>query len=192
MEKLVCTTVQSSRICRCSPINIWFILLTDQESFLFTFDKSYLRKIKKDSATLETRTFKPRFRYSVSSRKEHGSGRFVSSGLHCTTHDPQVTQTTLSLVPFWRHRNTPSCPFKELAVRHRWPKCDILCRQKFIQYKTTVSDCRMFMELKIQLFKPLPGRVINARKPFERLSMNFKDPLSSVSNNTYLLTIVDD
>lgn len=59
-------------------------------------------------------------------------------------------------------------------------------------YKTTVSDCRMFMELKIQLFKPLPGRVINARKPFERLSMNFKDPLSSVSNNTYLLTIVDD
>ena len=58
--------------------------------------------------------------------------------------------------------------------------------------KRTCSGCRVCAELKPQFYRPIPGSLIKATQPMERLSMDFKGPLSSSSRNTYILTIVDE
>ncbi len=56
--------------------------------------------------------------------------------------------------------------------------------------KKTCSGCRACAELKPQFYRPTSGT--QAIKPLGRLSMNFKRPLSSASQNAYILTIVDE
>ena len=58
--------------------------------------------------------------------------------------------------------------------------------------KITCSGCRVCAELKPQFYRPIPGSLIKATQPMERLSMDFKGPLPSPSRNTYILTIVDE
>ena len=58
--------------------------------------------------------------------------------------------------------------------------------------KTVIGQCRVCAELKPQFYKPSNPPLIKATQPFERLSLDFKGPLPSVTKNKYLLTVVDE
>ena len=58
--------------------------------------------------------------------------------------------------------------------------------------KRVTSQCRSCAEIKPRYFKPPVGTLIKATQPYERLSVDFKGPLPSITKNRYLLTIVDE
>ena len=47
-------------------------------------------------------------------------------------------------------------------------------------------------ELKPRFHKATPSNLIKATLPFERLNIDFKGPLPSVTDNRYMLTVVDE
>ena len=47
-------------------------------------------------------------------------------------------------------------------------------------------------ELKPQFYRPEPGILVKATRPFERVSIDFKGALPSVLRNVYMLTVVDE
>ena len=55
--------------------------------------------------------------------------------------------------------------------------------------KRVTSNCRICAELKPAFFKPSNPPLVKAVRPFERLSMDFKGPLPSATNNKYFLTM---
>ena len=54
------------------------------------------------------------------------------------------------------------------------------------------STCRVCAEVKPQFAKVPGGTLIKATQPFERLSVDFKGPLPTTSNNKFLLTVIDE
>ena len=58
--------------------------------------------------------------------------------------------------------------------------------------KRVTNTCPICCEVKPQFFKPLQPHLIKATQPFERLSIDFKGPLPSVTKNRFILTIIDE
>ncbi|XP_055883511.1 uncharacterized protein LOC106054065 [Biomphalaria glabrata] len=58
--------------------------------------------------------------------------------------------------------------------------------------RTVIEQCQTCAELKSRFFRQPNGELIKATQPFERVSMDFKGPLTSVSRKRYLLTIIDE
>ena len=56
------------------------------------------------------------------------------------------------------------------------------------------KSCQSCSELKSKFYRPIPGKLIRATQPFERISVDFKGPLlkSKTSKNRFILTIVDE
>ena len=56
------------------------------------------------------------------------------------------------------------------------------------------KTCQTCSELKPRFIKQVPGTLIKATQPFERLSVDFKGPLppSNSSSNRFLLTVIDE
>ena len=68
-------------------------------------------------------------------------------------------------------------------------------RQRNLPYslddvKTMTSACAIRCEIKPKFFKPPVVNLIKSSQPFERLSMDFKDPLPSKTKNHYIFTVV--
>ena len=59
------------------------------------------------------------------------------------------------------------------------------------EIKRMTSSCPICRELKPQFHKS-SGTLIHATQPFQRLNIDFKGPLPSVSRNRYILTVVDE
>ena len=57
--------------------------------------------------------------------------------------------------------------------------------------KKLCNSCRICAELKLQFYCPQQNTLIKTTQPMERWSIDFKGPLRSSSQNTYMLTIVD-
>lgn len=57
--------------------------------------------------------------------------------------------------------------------------------------KKGVSSCRVCSETKPRFLK-YTGNLIKTSDPFERLSMDYKGPIPTTSNNKYLLTNIDE
>ena len=53
------------------------------------------------------------------------------------------------------------------------------------------SLCSICNECKPRFRKPEPAHIIKATQPFERLNIYFKGPLPLVTNNKYMLTVID-
>ena len=53
------------------------------------------------------------------------------------------------------------------------------------------SNCRICAELKPSFYKPIRTQLIKAIKSFERISIDFKGPVSSTSPSKYLHAIID-
>ena len=58
--------------------------------------------------------------------------------------------------------------------------------------KSITSACKGCAELKPKFIKPNNPPLIKATQPFERLNIDFKGPLPSVSRNKNILTIIDE
>ena len=58
--------------------------------------------------------------------------------------------------------------------------------------KSVVSRCRICAELKPNFFKPKNPPLIKSTQAFDRLSIDFKGPLPSATQNKYILTVVDE
>ena len=58
--------------------------------------------------------------------------------------------------------------------------------------KNAVSSCKVCAEVKPRFYRPNQQVLVKATQPMERLSMDFKGPVKSVSGNYYLLIIVDE
>ena len=60
------------------------------------------------------------------------------------------------------------------------------------QVRQVVRSYTVCAEIKAQSFKPETVHLIKATCPFERLSLNFKDPPPSTNQNRFLITIIDE
>ncbi|CAG2229552.1 unnamed protein product [Mytilus edulis] len=58
--------------------------------------------------------------------------------------------------------------------------------------KRTIKQCEICAKVKPQYAKPNASPLVKATQPFERLSIDFKGPLPSVSTKKYILTVVDE
>ena len=58
--------------------------------------------------------------------------------------------------------------------------------------KHVASGCRVCAECKPRFHKPEETHLIKATQLFERINIDFKGPLPSVSTNKYILTIIDE
>ena len=58
--------------------------------------------------------------------------------------------------------------------------------------KRVCSNCKICAELKPQFYKGVKGKLIKATRPMERLNVDFKGHLPSVTRNKYFLTVIDE
>ena len=58
--------------------------------------------------------------------------------------------------------------------------------------KRVVNFCRICAEIKPQFYRGGNNTLIKATHPMERLSIDFKGPLLSSSNNKYLFIVIDE
>ena len=58
--------------------------------------------------------------------------------------------------------------------------------------KAMCGSCVICNRCKPQFYRPIEGELIKATQPFERLSVDFKGPLPSVTRNKYLLVLIDE
>ena len=60
------------------------------------------------------------------------------------------------------------------------------------EVKQMTANCSVCCEIKPSFYKPKDNKLIKATEAFERISVDFKGPLPTVSRNRYLLTITDE
>ena len=60
------------------------------------------------------------------------------------------------------------------------------------EVKKVCSNCRICGELNPKFYKPDNSAFIQSTRPMERVSIDFKGPLPSVSRNRYFLTVIDE
>ena len=60
------------------------------------------------------------------------------------------------------------------------------------EIKTLTNNCKTCAECKPRFYKSPNFHLIKSTQPFERLNMDFKGPLPTVSRNQYILTVVDE
>ena len=60
------------------------------------------------------------------------------------------------------------------------------------EVKEVINKCSVCAKCKPRFCKPSNTPLIKATQPFERLSVDFKGPLPSVTRNKYMLTVVDE
>ena len=70
---------------------------------------------------------------------------------------------------------------KQKNLPYTLADCNVICKK-----------CQTCAEIKPKFFKPPMGTLIKATQPMERLSIDFKGPLPSVSRNKYFLCIIDE
>ena len=158
-----------------------FLLLTDQQAVSFIFNKSKYGKTKNDKILrwrieLSCLDFDIKYRPGKKNVIADCLTRaFCSSvvsdktliDLHHGLCHPGITRMS----HFVRVRNLP------------YSMEDI---------KRVVSQCNICAHLKPNFYKPVNPPLIKASQPLERISIDFKGPLPSVSQNKYILTIVDE
>ena len=159
-----------------------FTLVSDQRSVCFMFDRSNHGKIKNEKI-LRWRINLSSFSYDIVYRKgELNAAADALSRVNCsatysldalkTLHESLCHPGVTRLSHFIRSKNLP------------YSMEDI---------RKVTSNCRICCELKPQFFKSKePTSLIKATQPFERLNVDFKGPVPSISKNTYILIIVDE
>ena len=166
-------------------MNRHFVIKTDQASVKFMFLKNHKNKIKNDKIH-RWRLEQSCYHFDIMHKpgKENIVAdtltRMFCSHINCNVtsefslyeiHDalchPRVTRLNAYVI-------SKNLPFSVEDIR-----------------KVT-SSCSICNEIKPRFFKPVGHELIKATKPFERLSIDFKGPLPSISNNKFILTIVDE
>ena len=181
VEKEACAIVEAVRKWRHYLLNNHFKLITDQRSVAFMYDTNHNGKIKNDKIQRWRVELSP-FSYDVVYRPGHlnrvadtlsrntcGSMQNLISlkDLHSSLCHPGVTR-------FYHFVRSKNLPFSLTDV------------------KNTIASCKTCSEAKPRFYNPPSARLIKATQPFERLSIDFKGPLPSVTRNRYLFTVIDE
>ena len=202
VEKEAQAIVEACRKWKHYLIGNHFKLLTDQRSVAFMFDNRQRSKIKNEKIQrwrLELSSLKfdsiyrpgcnnagadPLSRICGSATVIAGTpfspNRCQSNNEHCanshaldlrTLHERLCHPGITRLMHFIRTKNLP---FSLDEVRH------------------VTAQCKACAKTKPQFFKPPKSSLIKATQSFERLSVDFKGPLPSITKNKYLLTMIDE
>ena len=180
VEKEAYAVVEALRKWRHLLLGRHFTLLTDQKSVSYMFDTRHANKIKNDKI-LRWRIELSSFYFTVVHRpgKENVGADTLSRAfcgavtvnrlreLHIALCHPGVTR----MAHFVRTKNLP------------YALADI---------REMTANCKECLEIKPQFAKTETTTLIKATRPFERLNLDFKGPLPSVSKNCYFLTIIDE
>ena len=181
VEKEACAVVEALRKWSHFLLGCHFRLITDQRSVSFMFDQTHTSKIKNDKIQ-RWRLELSQFHYEILYRP--GTQNRAADTL--TRNSCATTETTNNLISL----HSSLCHPGVTRMMHF-----IRCKNlpfSLNDVKTVTSNCRVCTEVKPKFFRPPSVPLIKATHPFERLSMDFKGPLPSTSNNRYLLTITDE
>ena len=157
-----------------------FYLITDQRSVAFMLDSRKRSKIKHNKVMcwrLELASFS----YSIQYRPGcENVGPDTLTRAFCAS----ISESKLETL----HREL-CCP----GVTRLWH----FVRAKNLPYsldevKRCCEKCTTCAELKPQFFKPDQQTLIKAMQPMDRLNIDFKGPLPSVSKNYFLFCVVDE
>ena len=159
-----------------------FTLITDQRSVSFMYDRKRAKsKIKNDKIMrwcmeLSPYSYDIIYRPGPENKGADAFSRLVCSAILGSTdsvrrlHDALCHPGVTRFNHFLRTKNIP-CSIEELRKLN--------------------ASCPTCQKLKPQYHKS-KGILIKATQPFERINLDFKGPLPSVTNNRYILTIVDE
>ena len=202
VEKEAQAIVEACRKWKHYLIGNHFKLLTDQRSVAFMFDNRQRSKIKNEKIQ--------RWRLELSSLKFDSIYR---PGCNNAGADPLSricgSATVIAGTPFSPNRcqsnnkhcaNSHALDLRTLHERLCHPGITRLMhfiRTKNLPFsldevRRVTAQCKACAETKPQFFKPPKSSLIKATQSFERLSVDFKGPLPSITKNKYLLTMIDE
>ena len=181
IEKEAAAIIEACKKWRHYLMGRHFILITDQEAVSFVFDINKLGKTENDKI-LRWRVELSCFNFDIHYRpgKDNAAADCISRA-QCSAirnsqqlidlHDNLCHPGVSRLGHFVRSRNLP---------------------YSMEDVKAVVSQCRICAKLKPQFYRPSNPPLIKATQPLQRLSIDFKGPLPSVTKNKYILTVVDE
>ena len=181
VEKEAHAVVEAIRKWRHYLIGSRFTVVTDQKSVAFMYNKDQRGKIKNDKIQrwrieLSCYNFDVVYRPGKDNVAADTLSRAYCGASHTISnlkdlHESLCHAGIVRLSHFVRSKNLP---FSQTDVKY------------------VVSQCNTCAKLKPKFFKPALNSLIKATQPFERLSIDFKGPLPSVTHNKYLLTAIDE
>ena len=179
VEKEACAIVEACRKWNHYLAGKKFLLITDQQAVSYMFSKQNHGKVKNDKIQrwrieLSTLDFDIRFR----------------PGPLNVTADCLSRVCMLTTRPSLRQIHEDMCHPGIVRLNH-------LVRTKNLPFsladvKRVVSECSICARVKPRFVSPQNPPLIEATKPFDRLSIDSKGPLPSNSRNVYLLIIIDE
>ena len=180
IEKEAYAVVEALRKWRHLLLGRHFTLLTDQKSVSCMLDTRHASKIKNEKI-MSWRIELSSFCFTIVHRpgKEN-----VGAGTLCRAFCGAVTLNRL------RDLHVALCHPGVTRMAH-------YVRTKNLPYsladiREMTANCKECLEIKPQFVHSDGAHLIKATQPFERLNLDFKGPLPSVSKNRYFLTIVDE
>ena len=185
VEKEACAIVEALHKWRHFLLGTRFQIITDQQALSYMYDSNKLGKIKNEKIA--------RWRIELSP--------FKFDIIHRPGKANSVADTLTRNVLVCNSLGTSS--YSKLAELH-----DLLChpgvarlshfvRARNLPYsvedvKKVTQACTVCAHVKPKFFRPPEESLVRATRPFERLSIDFKGPLPTLSKNKYILTIVDE
>ena len=180
VEKEACAIVEAVRKWRHYLCGRRFLLLTDQQAVSFIFDPAKHGKIKNDKLLrwrieLSCYDFDIKFRPGRDNAAADCLSRITASvpsfdslqKIHSALCHPGITR----MIHLIRSRNLP------------YSVDDV---------KKVITNCSVCAKLKPSFYRPSNPPLVKATQPMERISIDFKGPLPTVSANKYILTVVDE
>ena len=157
-----------------------FKLVTDQKSVAFMYD-SRKRSKTKNAKIMRWRMDLAEYDYEIIYRA--GKYNFAPDALsrtYCANlssdslNDIHASLCHPGITRLYHFVKTKNLPYSIDEVRR------------------VVNNCRVCAEVKPKFFKPQKVPLIKATQAFERLNIDFKGPLPSVTKDHYILTITDE
>ena len=182
IEKEAAAIIEACRRWRHYLVNSKFKLVTDQQSVSYIFNSAdhgmtKNHKIERWRAEISCLDFDIQYRPGADNFAADCLSRVVIAAVSSTENELKRLHEGLThpgesrLYHFVRARNQP------------YTMEDVKC---------VTSHCQTCAKLKPRFYKPCNPPLIKATQPLERLAVDFKGPLPSVTHNNYLLTVVDE
>ena len=185
VEKEACAIVEALQKWRHYLLGSHFQIITDQQALSFMYDSRKLGKIKNEKIARWRIEMSP-FKFEILHRPGKANcvaDTLTRNGVSCNSiqagnltrlseiHNLLCHPGVARLSHFVRARNLP------FSVE---------------EVKKITQGCAICAEVKPRFYRPPEEPLIKATRPFDRLSIDFKGPLPTVTKNSYLLTIVDE